>query len=109
MWVFTTSGFVSAVFKDGAIQVRARDRKSLEGLAKQTGASITPTPLADYPYRIAITNEQLAAWVSQQAMVVDYKNFKSEVADLRGNSFAKPLHQVWSTMHDVEDAKARVR
>jgi hypothetical protein len=60
MWVFTTSGFVSAVYKDGAIQVRARDRKSLEPLAKQTGAAIVATPLADYPYRIAITNEQFA-------------------------------------------------
>jgi hypothetical protein len=56
MWVFTTSGFVSAVYKDDAMQIRARDRKSLEGLSKQTGASITSTPLADYPYRIAITN-----------------------------------------------------
>ena len=109
MWVFTTSGFVSAVFKEGAIQVRARDRKSLEPLAKQTGAAIVATPLADYPYRIAITNEQFAAWVSQQALSVDYKNFKSEVADTRGYGFAKPLNQVWSVMHEVEDAKARMR
>ena len=34
MWVFTTSGFVSAVYKDGAIQVRARDRKSLAALSQ---------------------------------------------------------------------------
>ena len=109
MWVFTTSGFVSAVFKEGAIQVRARDRKSLEPLAKQTGAAIVATPLADYPYRIAITNEQFAKWVSQQALSVAYKNFKSEIADTRGYGFAKPLNQVWSVMHEVEDAKARVR
>lgn len=109
MWVFTTSGFVSAVYKDDALQIRARDRKSLEGLSKQTGATITSTPLADYPYRIAITNEQFAYWVSEQALAVDYKNFKSEVADVRGYGFAKPLNQVWSAMHDVEDAKARAR
>lgn len=109
MWVFTTSGFVSAVYKDGAIQVRARDHKSLEPLAKQTGAAITATPLADYPYRIAITNEQFAAWVSQQALSVAYKNFKSEIADTRGYGFAKRLNQVWSVMHDVEDALARKR
>ena len=54
MRVFTTSGFVSAVFKGGAIQVRARDGKSLEPLAK-------------------------------------------------------PLNQVWSVMHEVEDAKSWVR
>ena len=109
MWVFTTSGFVSAVYKDGAIQVRARDRKSLEPLAKQTGAAIVATPLADYPYRIAITNEQFAIWVNQQALSIAYKNFKSEVTDTRGYGFAKPLNQVWSVMHEVEDAKARVR
>jgi len=109
MWLFTTSGFVSAVYKDGAIQVRARDRKSLEPLAKQTGAAIVATPLADYPYRIAITNEQFAIWVNQQALSIAYKNFKSEVADTRGYGFAKHLNQVWSVMHDVEDEKARVR
>ena len=109
MWVFTTSGFVSAVYKDGAIQVRARDRKSLEPLAKQTGTAIVATPLADYPYRIAITNEQFAIWVNQQALSIAYKNFKSEVADTRGYGFAKPLNQVWSVMHEVEDEKARVR
>ncbi len=109
MWVFTTSGFVSAVYKDGALQVRARDRKSLAALSQVTGAEIIATPLADYPYRIAITNEQFAKWISAQAMAVDYKNFKSEVADTRGYGFAKALNQVWSAMHEVEDEKARVR
>jgi hypothetical protein len=42
-------------------------------------------------------------------MAVDYKNFKSEVADTRGYGFAKPLNKVWSVMHEVEDAQARVR
>jgi hypothetical protein len=72
-------------------------------------ATVVATPLADYPYRISVTNEQFAAWVNQQALSIDYKNFKSEVADTRGYGFAKPLNQVWSVMHDVEDEKARVR
>jgi len=109
MWVFTTSGFVSAVYKHGALQVRARDRRSLTALSKDTGAAIVATPLADYPYRIAITNEQFSNWVSAQVMSVDYKNFKSEVADTLGYGFALPLNKVWSAMHDVEDEKARVR
>jgi len=109
MWVFTTTGFVSAVFKDNALQVRARDRRSLLPLAKQTSTKIIATPLADYPYRIAITNEQFSQWVMNQAKLVDYKNFKSEVADTLGYGFAKPLNQVWSAMHDVEDSQARVR
>jgi len=109
MWVFTTSGFVSAAYKDGALQVRARDRRSLTPLAKQTGAQIIATPIADYPYRIAITTEQFAKWVERQGNSVNYKNFKSEVADTRGYGFAKALNKVWSAMHDVEDEKARVR
>ena len=109
MWVFTTTGFVSAVYKDGALQVRARDRKSLTALSKETGAAIVATPLADYPYRIAITNEQFSKWVQAQALGINYKNFKSEVADTLGYGFAKPLNQVWSAMHYVEDEKARVR
>ena len=109
MWVFTTSGFVSAVYKDAAVQVRARDRKSLEAISKDTSAAIIATPLADYPYRIAITNEQFVNWVAKQAQSIDYKNFKSEVADSRGYSFASTLNKVWSAMHDVEDKKARVR
>jgi hypothetical protein len=108
MWVFTTSGFLSAVYNDGALQVRARDRKSLDTLAKSTGAAIIATPLADYPYRIAITNEQFSNWLSQQVIAIDYKNFKSEIANTRGYSFAKPLNKVWSVMHEVEDSKARV-
>jgi UDP-3-O-acyl-N-acetylglucosamine deacetylase len=109
MWVFTTSGFLSAVYKDGALQVRARDCKSLDALAKSTSAAIIATPLADYPYRIAITNEQFSNWLSQQVQAIDYKNFKSEIADSRGYGFAKPLNQVWSVMHEVEDSNARVR
>ena len=109
MWVFTTPGFVSAVYKDGALQVRARDRRSLTPLAKQTGVEIVATPLADYPYRIAITNEQFSKWLSQEVMSVDYKNFKSEIAETRGYGFANPLNKVWSVMHEVEDSKARAR
>ena len=109
MWVFTTSGFVSAVYKDGALQVRARDRKSLDALSKETNAAVIATPLADYPYRIAITNEQFSKWLSQQVMAVNYKNFKSEIADTRGYGFAKPLNKVWSVMHEVEDIQARRR
>jgi hypothetical protein len=107
MWIFTTSGFVSAVYKDGAIQVRARDSKSLEVLAKECEAKIVATPVADYPYRIAISKDQFAAWVSRQALGIDYKNFKSEVATTRGYDFAHPLMKVWSVMHEVEDVSAR--
>jgi hypothetical protein len=109
MWIFTTEGFISAVHKDNAIQVRARDRKSLQHLAEHCGSKIVHTPLADYPYRMETDRPHLTSWLSLQVQLLDYSNFKSEVEAIRGFEFASPLHKVWEAMHDVEDAEARVR
>ena len=109
MWIFTTDGFISAVYKENALQVRARDKKSLERLAKHTNSTIIKTPVADYPYRLETTRELFAKYIADQAMHINYTNFKNEVEDLRGHAFVKPLHKVWDAMHDVEDAEARVR
>ena len=109
MWIFTTDGFISAVYKHNAVQVRARDRKSLEELALHCASEIKHTPVADYPYRLETDREKLASWLSRQAQLLDYSNFKSEVEAVRGFEFAAPLHKVWDVMHDVEDKEARVR
>ncbi len=109
MWIFTTEGFISAVYKHDAVQVRARDRKSLENLATHCASEIKHTPVADYPYRLETDRNHLATWLSKQAMLMDYGNFKSEVEDIRGFKFAAPLHKVWDVMHEVEDTKARLR
>ena len=109
MWIFTTDGFISAVYKHDAVQVRARDRKSLEDLSAHCKSEIKHTPVADYPYRLETDRENLASWLSMQAQMMDYSNFKSEVEAVRGFEFAAPLHKVWDVMHDVEDSEARVR
>ena len=110
MWIFTTSGFVSAVSNpDGTIKVRARDRASLEPLSKKYQIDISQTPIADYPYRMEISAENFAHWVADQARNIDYPNFKSAVAIHRSRVFTKALVQVWSVMHQVEDKKARLR
>jgi hypothetical protein len=109
MWIFTTDGFISAVYKHNAVQVRARDRKSLEELAIHCKSEIKHTPVADYPYRLETDRNNLATWLSKQAQLMDYSNFKSEVEAVRGFEFAAPLHKVWDVMHDVEDEEARVR
>lgn len=109
MWIFTTEGFISAVYKHDAVQVRARDRKSLENLATHCASEIKHTPVADYPYRLQTDREHLATWLTKQAQILDYSNFKSEVEDIRGFEFVAPLHKVWDVMHDVEDANARIR
>ena len=109
MWIFTTSGFVSAVFKDGELQVRARDAESLALLAKYTGQEIIKTPFADYPYRLITNKESFSHWFSNEALNVNYSNFKSEMASIRGYEFARPLNKVWYVMHDVEDTEARLK
>ena len=109
MWLFTKTGFVSAVYKNDRLEVRARDAESLESLAQMIDASIICTPLGDYPYRVFTTNKVFSKWVARQIADLNYSNFKSEIAATRGYDFAKPLNKVWSVMHDVEDSEARMR
>ena len=110
MWIFTETGFVSAVrnfSEKDKLVVRARDQKSLEGLADYVGLEIISTPSNDYPYRVFVDDSVFAAWLSKQTMAVDYTNFKDRVHDSRGHDFAGALMSVWSAMHQVEDADAR--
>ena len=109
MWLFTNTGFVSAVSNGKDLMVRARDKESLMPIAESAKTEIISTPQNDYPYRVIVTHDFFAKWVSHMASDITYKNFKSEVADTRGYGFAKPLNKVWSVMHEVEDAQARVR
>ena len=107
MWLFTTTGFVSAVNNGTDLIVRARDKESLEPLAELAKAEVINTPHNDYPYRVVVTNELFSNWVAHMAAGINYKNFKSEVAATRGQDFAHPLMLVWSAMHEVEDSNAR--
>lgn len=110
MWVFTETGFVSAVRKADnptVLTVRSRDKKSLEPLAAQTGSQIAQSPDADYPYRVFVEQEAFAQWAFEQAMNVEYNNFKNRVAKTRGYEFASALGNVWVAMLKVEDEQAR--
>jgi hypothetical protein len=107
MWLFTNTGFVSAVSNGQDLMVRARDKESLEPLAEAAKTEIISTPKNDYPYRVIVTHEIFSKWAAHMASGITYKNFKSEVAATRGYDFAHPLMKVWSAMHQVEDAGAR--
>ena len=108
MWLFTTTGFISIVEHDAnQLVVRARDSLSLSPLAQSYNLDIRSTPTADYPYRLLLSKDQFKNYLHNQAGLIDYKNFKSEVATTRGKSFANVLAKVWSTMHGVEDKDAR--
>ncbi len=107
MWLFTNTGFVSAVQINGELVVRARDSESLEPLAELAKKNIRHSPESDYPYRVITDHETFSKWVKHMAQNIDYPNFKSEVAQVRGYEFANALTSVWSVMHEVEDDQAR--
>ena len=110
MWIFSETGFVSAVRKNDrpdVITVRSRDQKSLESLAELAQVKIAKSPNGDYPYRLFVASEVFAEWVSLVAMNVDYDNFKNHIANTRGYEYAHELSRVWSVMLDTEDADAR--
>ena len=105
MWVFTETGFVSAVRKHdrpNVITVRSRDRKSLESLAQAAGVEIWISPHGDYPYRAFVEPPVFTEWVAEQADQIDYDNFKNRVAKTRGYDFVHALHNVWVAMLGVE-------
>ena len=77
MWVFTETGFVSAVrhrSEKDKLVVRARDQKSLESLSNSVGLDIVDTPSNDYPYRVFVDDVVFAAWLHKQTVAVDYTN-----------------------------------
>ena len=112
MWIFTQTGFVSAVrhwSEPETLVVRARDRASLVALADSVDAPIEKTPTNDYPYRVEVSERGFRDWLVAHVASLDYSNFKSRVHDTRGEDYADALMGVWNTMHDVEDDDARLR
>jgi hypothetical protein len=111
MWVFTETGFVSAVCPvtgSSEVKVRARDHQSLEQLIDVYGVEVIKTPHADYPYRVILSKEQFGEFLMSSLALMDYTNFKSQVYATRGSDFTHALSSVWSTMHDVEDDQSRI-
>jgi hypothetical protein len=107
VWVFSGTGFVSAVRKadrPDVITVRSRDRKSLEPLATKANVEIKVSPYGDYPYRAYVEPAVFADWVALQANEIDYDNFKNQVSLTRGHHYTKALHDVWVAMLKTEDA-----
>lgn len=108
MWIFTSAGFVSAVSDGSNLVVRSRDRQSLEPISSFAKSQIKKSPKGDYPYRLFVSKEDFSHWLTEMVNDIEYRNFKSEVSTMRGDHFAHSLMKVWSAMHEVEDAEARV-
>ena len=107
MWLFSETGFVSAVVdptNKNNIVVRAGEKKSLEPLMKFAKVKMVyPKRSTDYPHRVIVTRQQYADWTLSLIEKMQYTNYKSQVTKTRGHDFAHPLHQVWSTMLQLEE------
>jgi hypothetical protein len=110
MWIFTDTGFISAVRKPEypeVVTVRSRDRKSLELLAQKAQVEIKRSPHGDYPYRVFVSDSSFTEWFLDRGSELNYSNFKNRVAQTRGSHFVSALHNVWDAMLAVEDDEAR--
>lgn len=117
MWIFTETGFVSAVQhyeNPNMLVVRARDKASLEHLqvaldliSEGASSSIEHTPDADYPYRLYTDRLFFARWAAHMVRDISYNNFKGRCYSTLPSEYSNALHDVWSAMHQVEDAEAR--
>ena len=120
MWLFTKYGFYSVVCArqgDGRlgrpvdtnrVMVRARVRDHLEALIgrfqDQLGAAeIQAFPGSDYAWRIFVPKQSWTTAVAALAEEVDYDNFKSAVAHMRGrDGYEQALHDVWEVMYRLQ-------
>jgi hypothetical protein len=109
MWVFTSTGFVSAVShrdEPDLVVVRARDRASLTPLIERTGADLNPWTSWDYAFRIVVERTVFARWLAEQADAIDYANFKDRAKARRGGDFATALGEVWGSMHAFQQRQS---
>lgn len=126
MWIFASSGFVSAVeHRDNhdMLMVRARDRKSLEFMISSielAGAAlpedgsegvvdkdlkIVSSPSGDYRHRVVVSKATFALYLQFEVNnYLRYPNFKSELAKVRKEpEFSRAAHRVWDDMQLVSD------
>jgi hypothetical protein len=102
MWIFTETGFVSAVVhrdEPDTIIARARDARSLDELGSRSGSEVTYTPDADYHHRVSVSRADFQAWLSDSVSTMDYPNFKDRVHETREPAFLDALYEVWGAMH----------
>ena len=105
MWIFTETGFVSAIVHyddQNIIVVRSREIESLDGIAALADVQVKSTPTNDYPWRVHVSRAIFQEWLALMVEDMAYKNFKNRVQDTRGDEFHSALSKVWDVMHEIE-------
>ena len=64
---------------------------------------VAHTPEADYQYRTVLVKEQFAMMLAQEALEIDYTNFKDKVHDEANPERDAAYFGVWQTMRDAQD------
>ena len=108
LWIFTKDGFFSVVFdkycKRGELMIRSRCKDDLVRLAKKLHgysdkSEILGIKHADYRYRMRITKNNWADYLTNCALDIDYANVKDNIVpagdDLRQDAY----YQVWTALY----------
>jgi len=109
MWIAALTGWYSIVRKGGdgkEWQIRARVKRDLLNLmvaARLNGQEVIETPLGDYRFRILVNEEQLGRVFEALESSIDYPNFKSAIAKIRGQEkHLQAYHKIWATMAGLQ-------
>ena len=100
MWIFTSKSFISVVQKPGdtdLLTVRARIKDDIENVFPD--AKVEANKGTDYKYRAKVPREAVAKALHDQAMSVDYANFKSTVKTKKRHD---AYMSVWSAMYAAQ-------
>ncbi|MFP4137470.1 MAG: hypothetical protein ACLFSR_03840 [Halomonas sp.] len=115
MYLFTDKGAVSIVrfdrgrgdglaealrgpVPDDPLLVRSRQPGHIEELFP--GAQVFATPGADYPFRAVVSRNCLMLALSEEALQVDYPNFKDRVMERQGPQYREAVFGVWAAWAD---------
>ena len=101
MWIFLSNSFLSVVQKPGdtdLLTVRARIEGDIERVFP--GAQVQTNQGTDYKYRTKVLREVVAKALHDQAMSVDYANFKSTVKTKKRHD---AYMSVWSAMYAAQE------
>ena len=96
MWIYLNNSFLSIIAnKEDKDLLHVRGRRSGDIEAIFPAAEPTCTPHSDYLYRADIPREDVARAMHDEAMSIDYTNFKGSVGDFdRHDEYL----DVWSVM-----------
>jgi hypothetical protein len=100
MWLLLTDAAFSVVQDrndPGQVLVRSRDTAGLSRWFP--GEAVVSLQNADYPHRVVITRERLAAFLAAAAEQITYPNFKDALTDTHCHDWYLQVYNAWWEAH----------